>query len=335
VNVFVTGGAGYIGSHVCLELLQANHEVVVFDNFSNSQPESLRRVQALAEKPLTVVQGDIRDQSALVRAMRAGGCTAVIHLAGLKAVGESVVDPLQYYDNNVAGTVCLLRAMQSIGLDKLVFSSSATVYGEPEYLPLTEDHRLAATNPYGRSKLMIESLLSDLYQAQPNWRIVVLRYFNPVGAHESGQIGESPLGTPNNLMPFVAQVASGQRDMLHVYGGDYPTPDGTGLRDYIHVTDLSAGHIQALAVLERPQCTTLNLGTGRGYGVLDVIQAYERASGKKIAYRMDQRRPGDVAACYADPRLAEELLGWKATRDLDQMCIDSWRWQQANPNGYV
>lgn len=335
MSILVTGGAGYIGSHACVELLLAGHDVVVFDNFSNSHPEALRRVEQITGRRLILVEGDIRDQVAVEAALRQYGCKAVIHFAGLKAVGESVEKPLVYYDNNVVGTHSLLMAMQNCGVDTLVFSSSATVYGEPQRLPLTEDHPLSATNPYGRSKLIIEDMLRDMYRASPNWRIAILRYFNPVGAHESGQIGEDPQGIPNNLMPFVAQVAVGRRQYLNVWGNDYPTHDGTGVRDYIHVVDLALGHIKALERLNSPQCYATNLGTGVGHSVLDVVKAFENASGQRVPYQLCPRRPGDVAACYADPKLAQHRLGWKAERDLAAMCKDHWRWQQTNLQGYV
>ena len=335
MTILVTGGAGYIGSHTCVELLAAGEEVVVFDNLSNSHPEALRRVEQITGRTLAVVEGDIRDQAALEAALRRYGCRSVIHFAGLKAVGESAEKPLAYYDNNVIGTHRLLSAMQNCGVDTLVFSSSATVYGEPQQLPLTEDHPLSATNPYGRTKLFIEEMLRDFHAANPSWRIGILRYFNPVGAHDSGLIGEDPQGIPNNLMPFVAQVAVGRREQLQVWGSDYPTHDGTGVRDYIHVIDLALGHLKALERLNEPQCFSVNLGTGIGYSVLDVIKAFEVASERNVPYQLSQRRPGDVATCYANPGLAERLLGWKAERNLSAMCRDHWRWQQRNPQGYV
>ena len=333
--ILVTGGAGYIGSHTCLELLAAGHAVTVFDNFCNSQPESIRRVERITGKPLPVIRGDIRDRAALEQALRTSGAKAVIHFAGLKAVGESVERPLSYYDNNVTGTVVLLEAMQACGVLTLVFSPSATVYGDPQRLPLTEDHPLSATNPYGRTKLVIEEMLRDLHRSDPRWRIAILRYFNPVGAHASGLIGEDPQGTPNNLLPFVAQVAVGRRAYVNVWGNDYPTPDGTGVRDYIHVVDLALGHLKALERLDQhAECRAINLGTGVGYSVLDMLRAFEQASGKPVPYQVAERRAGDIAACYADPAQAIELLGWRAERNLQVMCSDAWRWQSGNPNGY-
>lgn len=335
MNILVTGGAGYIGSHTCVELLLAGHEVIVFDNFSNSHPEALKRVEQIAGRKPFLVQGDIRDQSAIESVLLQYQCQVVIHFAGLKAVGESVEKPLLYYDNNVVGTHRLIAAMQNCSVSKLVFSSSATVYGEPQCLPLTEDHPLSALNPYGRSKLFIEDMLRDVYRAHPEWRIAILRYFNPVGAHESGLIGEDPQAAVNNLMPYVAQVSAGRREFLNIWGNDYPTPDGTGVRDYIHVVDLAMGHLKAIEALDQPQCSAVNLGTGVGYSVLDVVKAFEAASGQSVPNRFGPRRPGDVAACYADPQLAMKLLGWKAERDLASMCQDHWRWQKHNPQGYV
>jgi UDP-glucose 4-epimerase len=332
--ILVTGGAGYIGSHTCVELLSAGQDVVVFDNFSNSHPESLKRVEAITGRKIQLVEGDIRDQAALEEALRRFRCTSVIHFAGLKAVGESVEKPLDYYDNNVIGTHRLLKAMGNCGVKTLVFSSSATVYGEPQRLPLTEDHPLSATNPYGRTKLVIEDMLRDLHRSDPSWQIGILRYFNPVGAHVSGLIGEDPQGIPNNLMPFVAQVAVGRREQLKVWGDDYPTPDGTGVRDYIHVVDLAIGHLKALKRLSEPQCFEVNLGTGTGYSVLDVVKAFEKASGRPVPYELAPRRPGDVASCYADPAFAAELLDWRAERGIEAMCVDAWRWQSGNPNGF-
>lgn len=332
--ILVTGGAGYIGSHTCLQLLQTGHDLVVLDNLSNSQPEPLRRVQKLAGRQLQLVEGDIRDQTMLDAVFRYP-VKAVIHFAGLKAVGESVAEPLRYYDNNVAGTLSLLKAMKKHGCQQLVFSSSATVYGDPASVPIREHFPLSATNPYGRSKLMIEDMLRDLAHAEPDWRIAILRYFNPVGAHASGQIGEDPNGIPNNLMPFISQVAVGKRAQLSVFGDDYPTHDGTGVRDYIHVEDLARGHLCALAKLQQQAgLLTVNLGTGQGYSVLDMVKAFEQASGRPVPYSVTPRRPGDVAACYADPAQAEQLLGWRAEKTLADMCADSWRWQSQNPNGY-
>ncbi len=333
--IFVTGGAGYIGSHTCVELLSAGHDVTVFDNFCNSQPEALARVERITGRKPTLVRGDIRDSAALTAALRASGATAVIHFAGLKAVGESVQNPLAYYDNNVVGTVRLLEAMAACSVKTRVFSSSATVYGDPQFLPLTEDHPLSATNPYGQTKLVIENMLRDLYRSDPAWRISILRYFNPVGAHASGLIGEDPQGTPNNLLPFVAQVAVGRREFLNVWGNDYATPDGTGVRDYIHVVDLALGHLKALERLQRhAECMAVNLGTGVGYSVLEMVRAFEKACGKPVPYRVGPRRAGDIASCYADPAQALALLGWRAERGLEAMCADAWRWQAGNPDGY-
>ena len=334
--IFVTGGAGYIGSHTCVELLNAGHQVAVFDNFSNSQPEALTRVEQITGKRPLLFQGDIRDRTVLFEALRQSRATAVIHFAGLKAVGESVAQPLTYYDNNVVGTVRLLEVMDACGVKTLVFSSSATVYGDPQQLPLTENHPLSATNPYGKTKLVIEDMLRDLYRSDPSWRINILRYFNPVGAHVSGLIGEDPQGIPNNLLPYIAQVAVGRREFLNVWGDDYPTADGTGVRDYIHVVDLALGHLKALERLQQgTQCQAINLGTGVGYSVLDMVRAFERASGQAVPYQIAPRRAGDVAACYADPAQALALLGWQAPRGLDIMCEDTWRWQRNNPNGYA
>jgi len=333
--VFITGGAGYIGSHACVELINAGHEVTVFDNFSNSQPEALVRIERITGKKPNFVNGDIRDGSALTESLKKSGAKAVIHFAGLKAVGESVEKPLSYYDNNVLGTLRLVEAMTKCGVKTLVFSSSATVYGDPQALPLTEDHPLSATNPYGQTKLVIENMLRDLYRSDPTWRINILRYFNPVGAHVSGLIGEDPQGTPNNLLPFVAQVAVGRRECLNVWGNDYDTPDGTGVRDYIHVVDLAIGHLKALERLrDHQECLAINLGTGIGYSVIDMIKAFEKASSKVIPFKVAERRPGDIASCYADPSFAISTLGWRAERSLEDMCKDGWRWQSNNPSGY-
>ena len=334
--VLVTGGAGYIGSHTCVELLDVGCVPVVFDNFSNSSPEVLARIESLTGRPLRFYQGDIRDPAALDHALMDSGASAVVHFAGLKAVGESVEQPLRYYDNNVVGTLRLLEAMGRAGVKSLVFSSSATVYGEPQSLPLTENHPLSATNPYGRTKLVIEDMLRELHHADPAWRIAILRYFNPVGAHSSGEIGEDPVGVPNNLLPYVAQVAVGRREYLNVWGDDYLTHDGTGLRDYIHVVDLALGHLKALERLQTAaQCFSVNLGTGTGYSVLDIVRAFEQASGHTVPYRVGSRRAGDVAACYADPSHAAQLLGWRAERDLALMCRDAWNWQLRNPQGFA
>jgi UDP-glucose 4-epimerase len=335
MKILVTGGAGYIGTHTCVELLAAGHEVVVLDNFCNSRPEALRRVERIAGRGIELVTADVRDEEGVSSALRDHGCSAVVHLAGLKAVGESVADPLAYYDNNLAGTLTLLRAMRTNGVRTLVFSSSATVYGEPQWLPLTENHPLAPESPYGRTKMFAEEVLRDLHRADPAWRIGILRYFNPVGAHPSGLIGEDPTGVPNNLMPFVAQVAVGRREHLNVWGDDYPTPDGTGVRDYIHVVDLARGHLRALERLSEAQCFVGNLGTGVGYSVLDVVQAFEKASGRPIPYAIGPRREGDVASYFADPTNAAQSLGWYAEHGIDAMCADQWRWQHANPDGFA
>jgi UDP-glucose 4-epimerase len=333
--ILVTGGAGYIGSHACVELLNAGEQVVVFDNFCNGNPASLERVQKICGKPLMVVEGDIRDQAALEGVLTEFGCTAVLHFAGLESVQDSVAHPLKYYDYNVIGSHRLLSAMQKTGVNKLIFSSSATVYGIPQFLPYTEDHPLKAVNPYGRTKLAIEDMLRDQYASDPTWRIGILRYFNPVGAHESGLIGEDPIGVPNNLVPLIAQVAVGRHDRLYICGDDYDTPDGTGVRDYIHVMDLAAGHVSALRLLDAPKCFAVNLGTGAGSSVLEVVRMFENASGMRIPYDVKPRRPGDIDAYYAATAHASELMGWKATRTLEMMCADHWRWQSANPNGYA
>ena len=332
MKILVTGGAGYIGSHTCVELLNVGYEIVVYDNFSNSYIESINRVEKITSKKVSFIEGDIRDEISLEKAII--GCDAVIHFAGLKAVGESVEKPLEYYDNNVHGTLCLLKVMKKNNIKKLVFSSSATVYGNPEFLPLTESHPLRTTNPYGHTKLVIEDILRALYESDNSWSIAILRYFNPVGAHESGLIGEDPQGIPNNLMPYIAQVAIGRRESVNVFGEDYDTHDGTGVRDYIHVTDLAIGHLKALNILDKPHCTAINLGTGKGYSVLDVINAFSKASSKNINYTKGPRRAGDIASCYAEPTKAKELLDWEAKYDLEKMCEDMWRFQQQNPKGY-
>ena len=335
MTVLVTGGAGYIGSHTCIELIQAGHTVLVLDNLVNSSPESLRRVEAIVQQPVDFVEGDIRDTALLDRVFSEHDIDAVVHFAGLKAVGESTEKPLDYYDNNVYGTLCLLQVMKRHGCKNLVFSSSATVYGDPHTVPIQEHFPLSATNPYGRSKLMIEDILRDLHASDPEWQVALLRYFNPVGAHESGTIGEDPNGIPNNLMPFITQVAIGKREALSVFGSDYNTPDGTGVRDYIHVVDLAKGHVKAIEKLNsKPGCVAYNLGTGVGYSVLDMVKALEKASGCKVPYKLVDRRPGDIACCYADPAHAEQELGWRAERGLEDMMADSWRWQNQNPEGY-
>ena len=338
MRVLVTGGAGYIGSHTCLELLQAGYEVSVVDNLSNSSAESLRRVANLAEKEIAFTECDLLDTAALDRVFQQAKFDSVIHFAALKAVGESVSKPLEYYQNNITGTVNLCQAMDRYGVRDFVFSSSATVYGIPKALPLTESSDTPieeVTNPYGRTKLMLEFILRYWSVANPKANIALLRYFNPVGAHPSGQIGEDPNGIPNNLVPYVSQVAVGKLEKLGVFGGDYPTPDGTGIRDYIHVVDLAVGHVLALDKLrQEPGVVTYNLGTGNGYSVLEVVAAFEAACGKEIAYEVVDRRPGDIAACYADPSLAEVELGWIAKRGIQEMCTDGWRWQSNNPEGY-
>lgn len=334
-SILVTGGAGFIGSHTCVALAAAGYTPVVLDNLGNSDIRVMERLRHIIGTEPHFMKGDVRDRPLLDRLFREHPIAGVIHFAGLKAVGDSVADPLTYYDNNVNGTFVLAAAMQAAGVRTLIFSSSATVYGDPDSSPIPEDAPRRPANPYGRSKLMVEEALSDLQHADPSWRIALLRYFNPVGAHESGRIGEHPQGKPNNLMPFVCQVAVGLRDRLSVHGGDYPTPDGTGVRDYVHVMDLAEGHVAALRHAEKqPGLVTLNLGTGTGASVLDVVKAFERASGRPIAYEIGPRRPGDVPAYWGDPSLAQATLGWRATRGLDQMCADSWRWQQGNPNGY-
>lgn len=335
MTILVTGGASYIGSHTCLELLEAGYDVVVLDNLCNSKAESLKRVQALTGRQLTFIQGDIRDHAALSDTF-SHPIQAVIHFAGLKAIGESVEKPLEYYDNNVNGTLRLLQAMRKHHVKTLVFSSSATVYGNPASVPIREDFPLSATNPYGRSKLMVEDMLRDFSKAEPDWNIALLRYFNLVGAHESGQIGEDPNGIPNNLMPFISQVAIGKSKALQIFGNDYPSPDGTGVRDYIHVVDLAKGHLKALDALRtKGGLLTVNLGTGQGYSVLDMVRAFGTHCGYPISYNIAPRRAGDIAECWAAHDEAERLLGWKAEKGLDAMCRDNWRWQSQNPNGYM
>ncbi len=333
-NIFVTGGAGYIGTHTAIELLNAGYDVTVFDNFSNSHPQGLRCVEKLTSKKIRLIKGDMRDELKLFKVLSSEKFDGVIHLAGLKAVGESSARPLDYYDNNIVGTLCLLRAMRQTNTKSLVFSSSATVYGEPQFLPLTEEHPLHAASPYGRTKLFIEEILRDLHRAEPQWAISILRYFNPVGAHESGLIGESPLGLPNNLMPLIARVATGRLEKLKIWGNDYNTADGTGVRDYIHVVDLARGHLKALEHLTMPQCREINLGTGRGVSVLEIVRAFENASGRKISYEFSNRRSGDVASYYADTSKAAVILDWHAIKSLEAMCADTWRWHFRNPKGY-
>ena len=335
-TILVTGGLGYIGSHTCVALAEAGYGLVIVDNLSNAKPQVLERIRELAPRAaIEFHRVDLRDGAGLEKILSSKTVDAVVHFAGLKAVGESVEKPLLYYDNNVGGTLQLLAGMQKHGVRRMVFSSSATVYGEPEKLPIPESHRLGPTNPYGQTKLAIENLLHDYSGSDPDFRYVSLRYFNPTGAHASGRIGEDPAGTPNNLFPYIAQVAVGRRKALNVWGRDYPTPDGTGVRDYIHVVDLAEGHVAALHYLEKKTSSlTANLGTGRGYSVLDAVKAFERASGKRIPVEFAPRRAGDVAACYADAALAARELGWQARFGLDQMCRDVWRWQSRNPQGY-
>lgn len=331
-KIFITGGTGYIGSHTCVELLNSGYEVVIYDNLSNSNVQVLERIKAITGKEAIFIQGDIRDEELMTRSM--DGCSAVIHFAGLKAVGESSQIPIEYYDNNINGTLCILRAMKKNSIYNLVFSSSATVYGDPSYLPLDENHPLSATNPYGRTKLFIEEILRDVYASNKNWHIALLRYFNPIGAHSSGLIGESPNGIPNNLLPYISQVAVGKRESLSVWGDDYETVDGTGVRDYIHVVDLAMGHLKALENIASLGCEAINLGTGNGYSVLEVLRAFEKVCGKDIPYKIQSRRAGDIASCYANAKKAKELLNWSATKNIDDMCRDGWNWQSKNPNGY-
>lgn len=336
MKILVTGGAGYIASHTNLELLNAGYEVAVIDNLSNSCMESVKRVEKLTGKKISFYEADILDKDALKSIFTNEKIDAVIHFAGLKAVGESCLIPLKYYKNNLSGTINLLEVMEEFGVKKLVFSSSATVYGDPKTVPITEDFPLSATNPYGRTKLMIEDMLRDINQADNSWNIAILRYFNPIGAHESGEIGEDPNGIPNNLVPYVAKVATGSLEKINIFGNDYDTHDGTGVRDYIHVVDLALGHLKALEKLEeKPGLVTYNLGTGVGYSVLDVIHNYEKACGKKLPYQFVGRRPGDIAKSYADPTKAYQELGWKAERGIEKMCEDSYRWQSKYPQGYA
>lgn len=335
-KVLITGGAGYIGSHTALELLNTGYEVVVYDNLSNSSKESLKRVEELTGKSVKFYEGDVLDAGKLTEMFRAESIDAVIHCAALKAVGESVRKPLEYYRNNINGTLTLMDVMRTVGVKNIVFSSSATVYGSPEVMPITEDcPKGQCTNPYGWTKSMMEQIMTDLQKSDPEWNVILLRYFNPVGAHKSGLIGEDPKGIPNNLMPYITQVAVGKLEKLGVFGDDYDTPDGTGVRDYIHVVDLAVGHVKAIDyILTNPGLDIINLGTGVGYSVLDMVKAFSKACGKSIPYEIKPRREGDVAMCYADPAKALKVLGWKAERGLDEMCEDSWRWQSRNPNGY-
>lgn len=335
MTVLVTGGAGYIGSHTCIELINAGHSVLVLDNLCNASRRSLERVEAIVGQPVPFIEGDIRDAALLDRLFSEQSIDSVVHFAGLKAVGESTEIPLDYYENNVWGTINLLQVMRQHGVKKLVFSSSATVYGDPATVPIRESFPLSATNPYGRSKLMIEDILRDLAASDAGWQVALLRYFNPVGAHPSGTIGEDPNGIPNNLMPYIAQVAIGKLAELSVFGDDYATPDGTGVRDYIHVVDLAVGHVKAIEKLEQnPGCVAYNLGTGKGYSVLEMVRAFEKASGRVVPYKVVPRRPGDIAQCYADPAFAERELGWRAEKGLEEMMVDAWRWQSGNPEGY-
>ncbi|EPR2981755.1 TPA: UDP-glucose 4-epimerase GalE [Vibrio parahaemolyticus] len=335
MKVLVTGGMGYIGSHTCIQMIEAGMTPVILDNLYNSKSTVLERIEKVSGVKPTFIEADIRDKAALVEALKAHNIEAVIHFAGLKAVGESVEKPLEYYDNNVNGTLVLVDAMREAGVKSLVFSSSATVYGDPASVPITEDFPTSATNPYGRSKLMVEECLTDFQKANPDWSITLLRYFNPVGSHPTGELGEDPQGIPNNLMPFISQVAVGRREFLSVFGNDYPTKDGTGVRDYIHVMDLSDGHVAALEkVGSKDGLHIYNLGTGNGYSVLEMVKAFESACGKNVPYQLVERRPGDIAECWADPSKAMNELGWKASRTLEEMTGDTWRWQSNNPQGY-
>uniref|UniRef100_UPI0036D8EDA6 UDP-glucose 4-epimerase GalE n=1 Tax=Photorhabdus sp. RM322S TaxID=3342825 RepID=UPI0036D8EDA6 len=336
MTILITGGAGYIGSHTVLTLLEKGADVVVIDNLCNSSPESLRRIEKITGKSVKFYQGDVLDLNLLNQIFQENNIESVIHFAGLKAVGESTRKPLEYYQNNVTGTLMLLQAMRANGVHQLIFSSSATVYGDPEFVPLTENAKVGGTtNPYGTSKLMVEQILKDFAAAEPSFKITSLRYFNPVGAHPSGMIGEDPNGIPNNLLPYITQVAIGRLECLSVYGNDYPTKDGTGVRDYIHVMDLAEGHIAAIDYLAKQQSyEVFNLGTGTGYSVLELLHAFEKAAGKEIAYKITDRRPGDIAECWSEPSRAHDILGWQATRNIDDMMRDSWNWQKNNPNGF-
>ncbi|MBM6947126.1 UDP-glucose 4-epimerase GalE [Mordavella massiliensis] len=336
MTILITGGAGYIGSHTALELLNEGYDVVVYDNLCNSSRESIRRVEELTGRKIRFYEGDVQDEEALLEMFKIQKIDAVIHCAALKAVGESVQKPLEYYQNNIAGTLTLLKVMREVGVKNIVFSSSATVYGSPEEMPITENcPKGQCTNPYGWTKSMMEQIMSDVQKADPSWNVILLRYFNPVGAHKSGRIGEDPKGIPNNLMPYISQVAVGKLEKLGVFGDDYDTPDGTGVRDYIHVVDLAIGHVKAINyIFTNPGLDVINLGTGQGYSVLDMVKAFSKACGRDIPYEIKPRRAGDIAMCYADPAKALRVLGWKAQRGLDEMCEDTWRWQSQNPNGY-
>lgn len=337
MNILVTGGAGYIGSHTCIELLAAGYTPIVLDNLCNSSTISLDRVKDITGEEITFIEGDVRDPEILDQTFKNYNIYGVIHFAGLKAVGESVEKPLMYYDTNISGSICLFNAMKRNDVKRIIFSSSATVYGDPATVPIKEDFPVSATNAYGRSKLHIEEILQDTYVSDDQWQIALLRYFNPVGAHKSGLIGEDPNDIPNNLMPYISQVAVGRLEKLSVFGGDYPTPDGTGVRDYIHVVDLAKGHVKALQAFESDKVEnlyTVNLGTGKGYSVLEMVEAFAKASDKEVAYEIVERRPGDIACCYADPALAKEMLDWQAQYEIQEMCDDTWRWQSNNPSGY-
>lgn len=335
MSILITGGAGYIGSHTCVCLLEQGYDIVVVDNYDNSSPESLRRVQEITGKTFPFYEADVRDEEKLCEIMEKHGVDCVIHFAGLKAVGESVAKPLDYYENNLCTTLSLARAMEKMNVKKIIFSSSATVYSAENTVPLTEDGRLGCSNPYGWTKFMNEQILRDAAHAHPDWSVVLLRYFNPIGAHESGRIGEDPSGVPNNLMPYISQTAIGRRDHLNVWGNDYDTPDGTGVRDYIHVMDLARGHVAAVRYADRTTgCDAVNLGTGVGYSVLDMVHAFEKVNGLTVKYEIGPRRPGDLATVYSNPAKAEKVLGWKAEKTLEDMCRDLWNWQKQNPNGY-
>ena len=332
-NILITGGTGYIGSHTCVELIESGYSPIILDNLSNSKREIIDRIEKITGKKVIFEKCDINDKKNIERIIKEFNCEAVIHFAGFKAVGESQEKPLMYYKNNVSGTINLLDAMKSAGLKKIVFSSSATVYGNPKFLPLTEDHPVSPENIYGKTKLTVENILRDIFISDPDWRICILRYFNPIGAHSSGLIGDDPKGIPNNLMPFISQVAVGRRSLLKIWGNDYNTDDGTGVRDYIHVIDLAKGHIKAIENIDIMECDAINLGTGRGYSVLEMIQSFEKASAKKIKYEFKPRRAGDIEINFADPSKAKEIFNWEAKLDINEMCEDIWRWQSMNPKG--